>query len=101
MYTFCLQRGILLLYFFFWRLIMNSGYYQTIFKRKSFHLFANVGSDKISGEELKGIEDAFNSFERLYPDIRMAIRIVPSAEVGVKRDSEYCILIYSEKKRTT
>lgn len=77
---------------------MNNEYYQTIFKRKSFHLFRNVGDEKITAEELSGIEKAFASFERLYPDIRTAIRIVPSAQVSVKRDSEYCILIYSEKK---
>lgn len=77
---------------------MNNEYYQTIFKRKSFHLFRNVGDEKITEEELSGIEKAFASFERLYPDIRTAIRIVPSAQVSVKRDSEYCILIYSEKK---
>ena len=31
-------------------------------------------------------------------DIRTAIRIVPAAKVNFKRDAEYCILIYSEKK---
>lgn len=77
---------------------MNNEYYQTIFKRKSFHLFRNTGSEKISEAELAGIESAFRSFERLYPEIRTAIRIVPSGQAGVKRDSEYCILIYSEKK---
>lgn len=78
---------------------MNNDYYQTIFKRKSFHLFRNVGTERISEAELREIETAFDTFDRLYPDIRMAIRIVPSAKLGVKRDAEYCILIYSEKKQ--
>lgn len=73
-------------------------YYEAIFKRKSFHLFRNVGSDRISPEELTDIENAYPEFETLYPDIRTAIRIVPAARVNFKRDAEYCILIYSEKK---
>ena len=77
---------------------MNNNYYQTIFKRKSFHLFRGVGDEKLTLEELNGIKEAFASFERLYPDIRMAVRILSAAEVSIKRDSEYCILIYSEKK---
>ncbi len=77
---------------------MTDKYYNTIFKRKSFHLFRNVGSDKISSEELSGIEKAYAGFEALYPEIKTAIRIVPAAKVNFKRDAEYCILIYSEKK---
>lgn len=75
---------------------MNDELYNTIFKRKSFHLFRNVNGGIISPEELLQIELAFNSFERLYPDIRTAIRIVPANQVNFKRDAEYCILIYSE-----
>jgi len=77
---------------------MTNEFYQTIFKRKSFHLFRNVGNEKLTKEELDGIKTAFTSFERLYPEIRMDIRIVPSDEIGGVRTSEYCILIYSEKK---
>lgn len=73
-------------------------YYNTIFKRKSFHRFINVGSDMISPEELAGIEAAYCGFEKLYPEIETAIRIVPASKVNFKRDAEYCILIYSEKK---
>ena len=73
-------------------------YYDAIFKRKSFHLFRNVGNEKIAQTELKRIEDAFDGFERLDPDIKTAIRIVPASKVELKRDAEYCILIYSEKK---
>ena len=78
---------------------MDATYYNMIFKRKSFHLFRNVGKEQITEEELAGIEAAYASFEALYPEIRTAIRIVPAKQVGVKRDAEYCILIYSEKKK--
>lgn len=77
---------------------MDATYYNTIFKRKSFHIFRNVGRETISKEELAGIEAAYVSFETLYPGIRTAIRIVPAEQVKVKRDAEYCILIYSEKR---
>ena len=77
---------------------MNADNYQMIFKRKSFHLFRNVGSEKLTLQELKEIEAAYAGFESLYPDIRTAIRIVPAAKVNFKRDAEYCILLYSEKK---
>jgi hypothetical protein len=77
---------------------MKQDNYPMIFKRKSFHLFRNVGSEKIGPEELKEIEEAYAGFEPLYPDIRTAIRIVPAKQVVFKRDAEYCILIYSEKK---
>ena len=77
---------------------MKEQYYETIFKRKSFHLFRGVGDDKITQEELDGIEKAYADFEKLYPEINTAIRIVPADKVNFKRDAEYCILIYSEKK---
>ena len=77
---------------------MKVQYYDPIFKRKSFHLFRGVGEDKLTQEELKDIETAFAGFERLYPQIRTALRIVPAEKVHFKRDAEYCLLIYSEKK---
>lgn len=73
-------------------------YYPEIFRRKSFHLFRDTGSDKISGEELEEIRAAWDSFGKLCPDIRTGIRIVPAKDVNFKRDAEYCILIYSENK---
>lgn len=73
-------------------------YYDMIFKRKSFHLFRNAGDEKITSDELAEIEKAYQDFDALYPEIRTAIRIVPAQAVNVKRDAEYCILIYSEKK---
>lgn len=77
---------------------MDSRYYRTVFKRKSFHLFRGVGSESITKAELTEIEEAYHSFEPLYPDIRTEIRIVPSEQVNFKHGAEYCILIYSEKK---
>ena len=75
-----------------------AGYYETIFKRKSFHLFRGVGNDTVTEEEISDIASAYKGFESLYPDIKTDIRIVPSSEVCFKKDAQYCILIYSEKK---
>ena len=72
--------------------------YEAIFKRKSFHLFRGMGEDKIAQSELNAIAEAWQGFERLLPEIRTAVRIVPARDVKFKRDAEYCILIYSEKK---
>lgn len=77
---------------------MDNSLYEMIFKRKSFHLFRGVGNDKIPPEELAAVEAAYAGFDRLYPDIRTAIRVISSEKVNLKRDAEYCILIYSEKK---
>lgn len=77
---------------------MDINLYEDIFKRKSFHLFRNVGTDTIEQNELEEIQQEFGKFDNLYPDIRTAIRILPAKEVNFKRDAEYCILIYSEKK---
>ena len=77
---------------------MDKIFYDGIFKRKSFHLFRNTGDGHISEEELKDISDAWKGFEALKPEIRTEIRIVTSDKVSFKRDAEYCIMIYSEKK---
>lgn len=77
---------------------MNGDFYEVLFKRKSFHLFRGVGRDSITPDELSEIEKAYAGFNRLYPDIKTAIRIVPAEKVNFKRDAEYCILIYSEEK---
>ena len=76
----------------------KAGLYEAIFKRKSFHLFRGVGDDSLAQSELDAIYDAYQGFDRLLPEIRTAVRIVPAHEVNFKRDAEYCILIYSEKK---
>ena len=78
--------------------MMDNSLYSAIFKRKSFHLFRNVGSEKIENGELDKLKKDYDSFEKLYPEIKTAIRIVPASKVNFKRDAEYCILIYSEKK---
>ncbi len=77
---------------------MNNGFYDMIFKRKSFHLFKGVGKDMVAQTELEEIKTAFDSFESLCPDIKTAIRIVPSDKISFRKDAEYCILLYSEKK---
>lgn len=77
---------------------MKANYYETVFKRKSFHVFRNVGTEKLGEDTLAEIAQAWEGFERLCPDIRTAIRIVPAEKINFKRDAEYCILIYSEKK---
>ena len=77
---------------------MMIDFYDTIFKRKSFHLFRGVGNDRITQGELDAIEKAYNEFDALYPEIKTAIKILPASKVNFKRDAEYCILIYSEKK---
>ena len=76
---------------------MDNNLYQMIFKRKSFHLFRNIGDEKISEEELKDIEEQFNKFNPLIDDINVKIKIVKDSTT-CKRGQEYCILFYSEKK---
>lgn len=71
-------------------------FYEMIFKRKSFHIFKEIG--EISAEELADIEAAYDSFVPFVSDIKTEIRIVPSDETTCKRGQEYCILMYSEKK---
>lgn len=73
--------------------------YNMIYKRKSFHLFRNTGNEKISLEELETIEEKYNTLIPLNPEIKTAIRIVPADETTCKRGQEYCILLYSEKKK--
>ena len=77
---------------------MDTSLYEMIFKRKSFHLFRNVGDARIGADELEKIQDAWNSFSPLFPEIRTAIRIVPGEETTCQRGQEYCILLYSEDR---
>ena len=76
---------------------MDNNLYQMIFKRKSFHLFRNIGNEHITDDELKDIENEFNSFSPLVKDIKVKIKIVKDSTT-CKRGQEYCILFYSEKK---
>ena len=75
---------------------MDSRLYPMIFKRKSFHIFRDIGS--IDTHELQSIEEVYKTFTPLVSDIKTAIKIVPAEETTCKRGQEYCILLYSEKK---
>lgn len=55
---------------------MNNDLYNMIFKRKSFHLFRNIGNEHITDEELKDIENKFNTFTPLVEDIKVKMKIV-------------------------
>ena len=77
---------------------MNSIFYEMIFKRKSFHIFMNVGNESISEDELDEIREAYAGLAPLDPGIRTAIRIVPEKQTSCRQGGEYCILLYSEKK---
>ncbi len=77
---------------------MNDIFYEMIFKRKSFHIFRNVGDASISENERNDIMNAYSEFDPLIREIRTAIRIVPEDQTTCKRGGEYCILLYSEKK---
>lgn len=76
---------------------MNYDLYEMIFKRKSFHLFRNIGKENISDEELLDIENSFNNIKPLVEDIKVKIKIVKDSTT-CNRGQEYCILFYSEKK---
>lgn len=77
---------------------INDNLYDMFFKRKSFHLFRNIGAERLSDDDISGIQEAWKSLVPLYPDIRTAIRIVPRGETTCKQGGEYCVLFYSEKK---
>ena len=76
---------------------MNNELYDMIFKRKSFHLFRNIGKEHISNDELKNIEEYFTKLKPLVDDIKVKIKIVKEGAT-CRRGQEYCILFYSEKK---
>ena len=67
-----------------------------IFKRKSFHLFRNIGDEHLQEEEIKDIEKEFSNLKPLVNDIKIKIEIVKKE--SILRGQEYCILFYSEKK---
>ena len=77
---------------------MNNIFYEMIFKRKSFHIFRNVGNESISKDELNDIQSVYSEFTPLNPGIKTAIRIVPEKQTNCERGGEYCVLLYSEKK---
>ena len=75
---------------------MNNNLYEMIFKRKSFHLFRNIGNFHLTESELKDIEKEFSKLKPLVEDIKVKIKIVKKE--SILRGQEYCILFYSEKK---
>ncbi|MBQ6497516.1 MAG: nitroreductase [Bacilli bacterium] len=75
---------------------MDKELYEMIFKRKSFHLFRNIGNEHLTENELKDIEKVFSKLKPLVEDIKVKIKIIKKE--SVLRGQEYCILFYSEKK---
>lgn len=76
---------------------MDKNLFDMIFKRKSFHLFRNIGNEHITDNEIKEIENKFEKLTPLVDDIKVKIKIVKE-NTTCKRGQEYCILFYSEKK---
>ena len=76
---------------------MDNQLYNMIFKRKSFHLFRNIGKEKISEDELNDINNQFSKLKPLNDNIKVKMKIVKEGTT-CKRGQEYCILFYSEKK---
>lgn len=84
---------------------MNKELYPMIFKRKSFHTFKDNKTKRyfsedyrISTQEYDDMLEVFTSFEPLYPEIQVAMRIAENEETTCKRGQEKVILLYSEKK---
>lgn len=73
-------------------------FYEMIYKRKSFHMFRNVGSERLTEQDLQAVGEAYQGITALYPDIKTDIRIVPAHEKALGRGAEYAIEIYSEQK---
>ena len=71
--------------------------YDMIFKRKSFHLFRDIGNERITEEELRGIEEFFNKAQPLYKDIKVKMKITKDTS-SCDRGQEYCLYLYSEIK---
>ncbi len=76
---------------------MNKELYDMIFKRKSFHLFRNIGNEHITEEELQDIEKEFSKLKPLDNNIKVKKKIVKEGAT-CHRGQEYCILLYSENK---
>ena len=62
---------------------MEKVLYSMIFKRKSFHIFRDIGI--INATELRNIEEAYKTFTPLVSEIKTAIKIVPAEETTCKR----------------
>ena len=73
------------------------GLYDMIFKRKSFHLFRDIGNEKLTEEELDCIKSFFDEVVPLNKDIKVKF-IIDKGHNTCMRGQEYCILMYSEVK---
>lgn len=77
---------------------MNETLYPMIFKRKSFHLFRDLGDNCLSDADLEDIRIFWKSLKPLCPEIRTEMVILPERAVTNRRGQEYCLAFYSEKK---
>ena len=59
---------------------MEKELYSMIFKRKSFHIFRDIGN--INPDELQSIEEKYNNLTPLINGIQTAIRIMPANKVA-------------------
>ena len=71
-------------------------YYETLFKRKSFHFF--ISGTSLTQDELNNINTFIKEVKPLYDDIKTEIVVVPEKETTCRRGADYCILFYSEPK---
>ena len=71
--------------------------YDMIFKRKSFHLFRNIGNESLTVDELADIDAYFSKIIPLNKDIKVKM-IIDKDNNTCHRGQEYCILFYSEEK---
>lgn len=70
--------------------------YESIFKRRSFHLFGTT--IPMTTDELCELKDFIASASPLDAEIRTKTVIVPAGETTTHCGAEYCILFYSENK---
>ena len=70
--------------------------YDMIFKRKSFHLFRNIGNASLTVDELADIDAYFSKIIPLNKDIK--VKMIIDKNNTCHRGQEYCILFYSEEK---
>lgn len=75
---------------------MVNTYYNSIFKRKSFHLFRDLGI--ISEEELEMLNKYIENVVPLDSEIKYKIKVVPELSTTCNRGAQYCIEFYSEDK---
>lgn len=71
-------------------------YYKQIFKRKSFHVFRDIGM--ITDHDIWELEEFIGSVKPLYAEIKTEVRIVHEDETSCKRGGQFCLLFYSESK---